>query len=70
MQRLGVPDIPATSLLSSNASVVRETVGFAYAIDRNFKVKTSGELYEFNYADPTTGRTTEVSVHLGFVGTF
>jgi len=60
----------ATSQLSSNSSVIRETLGFAYAIDRNFRVKTSGELWQFSDPDPTTGRTTEVSVHLGFVGTF
>jgi hypothetical protein len=68
MYRAG--NVLATSELSSSSSVVRETLGFAYAIDRNFRVKTSGELWEFSDPDPTTGRKTEVSVHLGFVGTF
>ena len=63
-------NVLATSPLSSSASVIRETLGFAYALDRNFRVKTSGELWEFNTPDATTGRTTEVSVHLGVVGTF
>jgi hypothetical protein len=63
-------NVLATSPLSSNASVVRETLGFAYALDRNFRLKTSGELWEFNTPDAVTGRTTEVSLHLGFVGTF
>jgi hypothetical protein len=68
MYRVG--NVPLTSTLSSNASVVRETLGLAYAIDRNFRLKTSGELWEFSGPDPTTGNKTEVSVHLGFVGTF
>jgi hypothetical protein len=50
--------------------VARETLGFAYAIDRNFRLKTSGELWQFSDRDPVTGRTSEVSLHLGFVGTF
>lgn len=68
MYRAG--NVVATSSLSDKSSVVRETLGFAYAIDRNFRVKTSGELWEFSDPDPGTGRTTEVSLHLGFVGTF
>jgi hypothetical protein len=68
MYRAG--NVLATSSLSSKSSVIRETVGLAYAIDRNFRVKTSGELWEFSDPDPTSGRFTEVSVHLGFVGTF
>jgi len=63
-------NVLATSPLSSNASVIRETIGFAYALDRNFRLKTSGELWEFSSPDATTGRTTEVSLHLGVVGTF
>ena len=63
-------NVLATSSLSSKSSVLRETIGLAYAIDRNFRLKTSGELWEFSDPDPGTGRTTEVSVHLGFVGTF
>jgi hypothetical protein len=59
-----------TSPLSSDASVIRETLGLAYAIDRNFRIKTSGELWQFSSPDPTTGRTDEVSVHLGVAGTF
>ena len=65
-----VGNVPTTSALSSNASVVRETLGLAYAIDRNFRVKTSGEIWEFSGPEPTTGNKTEASVHLGFVGTF
>ena len=68
MYRAG--NVLATSPLSDKASVIRETLGFAYAIDRNFRLKTSGELWEFSGPNPTTGRYVEVSVHLGFVGTF
>jgi hypothetical protein len=63
-------NVLSSSSLGDDASVLRETLGFVYALDRNFRVKTSGELWEFNSPDPITGRTTEVSLHLGVVGTF
>jgi hypothetical protein len=65
-----VGNVLSSSPLSSDASVIRETVGLVYSLDRNFKVKGSGELWEFSAPSPTTGRTNEVSIHLGFVGTF
>jgi hypothetical protein len=68
MYRVG--NVPAGSDLSAKSSVIRETLGLAYAIDRNFRVKTSGELWQFSDPDPVTGRFNEVSLHLGFVGTF
>jgi hypothetical protein len=68
MVRVG--NVLASSPLSSNASVIRETLGVSYALDRNFRLKGSGELWQFSTASPTTGRTSEVSIHLGFVGTF
>jgi hypothetical protein len=68
MYRAG--NVLTTSSLGDKSSVIRETLGFAYAIDRNFRVKTSGELWQFSDPDPGTGRATEVSLHLGFVGTF
>jgi hypothetical protein len=63
-------NVLASSALSSNARVLRETLGFSYALDRNFRVKASWELWQFSDPDPLTGRTDEVSLHLGFVGTF
>jgi hypothetical protein len=68
MYRVG--NVLATSELSEVSSIVRETLGFAYALDRNFRLKTSVELWEFSGRDPVTGRTREVSLHLRFVGTF
>jgi hypothetical protein len=68
MYRVG--NVLATSELSEASSVVRETLGFAYALDRNFRLKTSAELWEFSDRDPATGRMSEVSLHVGFVGTF
>ena len=62
MYRAG--NVLTTSPLSSDASVIRETLGLAYALDRNFRLKTSGELWEFSSPDATTGRFTEVSAHL------
>jgi hypothetical protein len=68
MYRVG--NVPVGTPLSDKSSVIRETLGFLYTLDRNFRVKTSGELWEFSDPDPVTGRTTEVSLHLGVVGTF
>ena len=68
MVRVG--NVLVSNPLSSNASVIRETLGVSYALDRNFRLKGSGELWQFSAASPTTGRTSEVSIHLGFVGTF
>jgi hypothetical protein len=68
MYRVG--NVLATSQLSDASSVLRETLGLAYALDRSFRMKTSAELWEFSDRDPATGHTTEMSLHLGFVGTF
>jgi hypothetical protein len=68
MVRVG--NVAAGSPLSSRSSVIRETLGAVYALERNFRLKASGEVYEFSDADPASGRTTEVSLHLGAVGTF
>jgi hypothetical protein len=68
MFRIG--NVLATSPLPSHASVIRETLGTALALDRNLRIKASGELWEFGTADATTGRTVEVGFHLGAVGTF
>jgi hypothetical protein len=57
------------SPLTSKAWVVRETVAFAYAIQRNLVAKASGELWSFNYADEL-GHKTVPSFHLGAVGSF
>jgi hypothetical protein len=56
------------SPLTDRASVVRETLGLAYAIERNFRLKGSVEVWEFSYRD--AGRDAELSFHLGAVGSF
>jgi hypothetical protein len=68
MVRIG--NVLATSPLSAHTSVIRETLGLAYALDRNLRLKGSGELWEFHDPDPVTGHTTELGFHLSFVGTF
>jgi hypothetical protein len=62
-------ETPAYSPLTSSSWIGRETLAFAYAIERNFRVKASLELWEFSYAD-ADGRETELSVHLGAVWSF
>jgi hypothetical protein len=56
------------SPLTDKASVVRETLGLAYAIERNFRLKGSIEVWEFSYRD--AGRDAELSFHVGAVGSF
>ncbi len=60
---------PVQSPLTDRSSVVRETLGLALALERNFRLKGSIELWEFSYAD-AVGRDTELSFHLGVVGSF
>jgi hypothetical protein len=62
-------DTIVASPLHERAALLRETLALAYAFERNFRLKGSVELWEFNYAD-STGRDTELSFHLGAVGSF
>ncbi len=57
------------SPMTYKSSVARETLGLALALERNFRLKGSAELWEFSYAD-AAGRQTELSFHLGAVGSF
>jgi hypothetical protein len=57
------------SPLTSTSYVARETLAAAFALDRNFRLKGSIELWEFSY-DDAAGRETELSFHLGAVGSF
>jgi len=59
----------AYSPLTNQSWVGRETLALAYAIERNFRLKGSVELWEFSYND-LAGRETELSFHLGAVGSF
>ncbi len=65
----GTETVTAESPLSSNSYVARETLAAALALDRNFRLKGSVELWEFSYED-AAGRATELSFHLGAVGSF
>jgi hypothetical protein len=62
-------NVSAASELSSKSSVLRETLGLAFAIERNFRLKGSAETWQFNDPD-AAGRRSDVSFHLGAVGTF
>lgn len=61
--------IPVQSPLTYRSSVVRETLGLGLALERNFRLKGSIELWQFSYRD-AVGRDTELSFHLGAVGSF
>lgn len=63
--RLG--NVTSTSPLSSEAVLVRYTVGVSYALTRGVRFKLSPELWQFDYADDT-GRKLEASLHVGVVG--
>jgi hypothetical protein len=71
MYRVGnvLAEAPYNSL-SFRSSVIRETLGLALPVERNFRLKASGELWQFSDPSPTTGRRLEVSAHLAFVATF
>jgi hypothetical protein len=62
-------DTASYSPLTDKSYVLRETLALAYALERNIRLKGSVELWEFNYPDPT-GRETELSFHIGAVGSF
>lgn len=68
---VGSGSTAATSVspLTERSFVVRETLGFAYALERNFRLKTSGELWQFNYPDEL-GHRTAIGLHFGAVGSF
>jgi hypothetical protein len=62
-------NVLATSDLSSSAWVGRATLGAAFAVERNLRLKASAELWEFRDRVDDERRP-EWSVHLGAVGSF
>lgn len=54
--------------LSSKSSILRYTLGGAYAFDRAFRMKLSAEYWQFS--DEEDGHDNAVSTHLSFVGTY
>lgn len=68
MYRVG--NVEATSELSRKSSVVRYTLGTAYAIERGLRIKLSTELWQFSDGDGVTGRKVELSMHSALAGSF
>jgi hypothetical protein len=64
-----VGNVLQTSGLMDRSWVARGTMGFAYAIERNLRLKTSAEVWRWSDGDES-GRRSDVSFHLGAVGTF
>ena len=60
-------DFVVDSPLMNNVTVVRETIGLAYDIERNFRLKLSLETWQFSYADADNHKN-DVSAHVGVVG--
>ena len=65
-----VGNVTANSELGRKASVIRGTLGTAYAIERGLRVKFSTELWKFSDKDPANGREVELSMHLALAGSF
>jgi hypothetical protein len=55
--------------MQRHSQVVRETLGIVWTVERNLRLKLSGELWEFTEAD-ADGRDVVAGVHVGAVGTF
>lgn len=66
--RLGNVPVTATTL-SSQSGVLRETLGLAYTVERNLRLKASVEGYEWTDKDPL-GHKDDLAFHLGVAGTF
>jgi hypothetical protein len=67
MARIG--NVPVGSLLTEHSWMVRETLGLAYGIERNLRLKGSVEYYEFSEAD-LAGNVRDLAFHVGVTGTF
>jgi hypothetical protein len=68
MLRIG--NIEAASELTRRSSVMRYTLGTAYAIERGLRIKFSTELWDFSDRDAQTGRKIELSMHSALAGSF
>jgi hypothetical protein len=62
-------NVLATSTLTNQAWMARETLGLAYGIERNLRLKVSAEYYEFSGPD-TSGNKRDLAIHTGVTGTF
>jgi hypothetical protein len=61
--------IVQTPTLSTNSSVIRYTLGMSWLIERSLRLKLSGELWQFSDKNDD-GKSREVGLHAGLVGTF
>ena len=68
MLRIG--NVAADSELDRRSSVLRFTVGTAYAIERGLRIKLSTELWDFSDRDATSGRKIDLSMHTALAGSF
>ncbi len=59
----------SVSPLDYQSYVLRETLGLAYALERNFRLKGSAEVWEFSYPD-SLGQKNALGFHFGAVGSF
>ena len=68
MYRVG--NVEAASELSRRSSVVRYTIGTAYAIERGLRIKFSTELWEFSDREILSGRKIDLGMHAALAGSF
>ncbi len=71
MLRIGnyAVDTSGETPITQRSQVVRYTLGTYYAFEHGFRLKASGEVWQFSDADDD-GKSIELGVHLAFVGTF
>lgn len=65
-----VGNVEAASELSRDSSVLRYTLGTAYAIERGVRLKLSTEAWQFSDRDRLTGRELELGMHAAVAGSF
>lgn len=63
-------NLEAASELTRKASVLRYTLGTAYALERGLRVKFSTELWQFSNRDAVSERHVELSMHAALAGSF
>ncbi|MDF2695317.1 MAG: hypothetical protein K0S65_3700 [Labilithrix sp.] len=68
MYRVG--NVEAASELTRRSSVLRYTVGTAYAIERGLRIKFSTELWDFSNRELLSGRMLDLGMHTALAGSF
>ncbi len=68
MYRVG--NLEAASELSRRSSVIRYTIGTAYAIERGLRLKFSTELWDFSDREIISGRKVDLGMHAALAGSF